>query len=327
MILLIIPMFLLSQKVTVKQLFNVRTIKVKEMNTSAKRVNYGYVEADESRVVDIDAWFSGYVTELFVDSKYQKVKKYQLLAKIYSPKVYKAKQDYLYALNFNDKRNSKSMVQGSKKNLVLLGVSKKEIRNIYTKRKVDTYTSIFSPIDGWVFIKNINRGSSFKTGSKLFEIVNLDRVWIESKIYQNQISSISEMKKFEIEIKGLNKKFSVKKSIVYPKMDKDETTLTLRLLVDNRDDLLKVGMFAKIKSWNENKKVMVIPHSSAIHKNGKWFVFLATQFKGVYEPLEIEIKPLDENYFIVTKGLTLDDKIVDNALFMMDADAQMNGIY
>ena len=323
----IIPILLMSQKVTIKQMFNVRTIKVKEIKTAPKKVNYGYVEADESRVVDIDAWFSGYVTELYVDSTYQRVKKYQLLARVYSPKVYKAKQDYLYALNFNDKRRSKSMVDSSRKNLVLLGVSKREINSIFKNRKVNSYTSIFSPINGWVFIKNINRGTAFKVGTKLFEIINLDKVWIEVKIYQNQISSIGKMEKFEIDIKGLNHKFKVQKSIVYPHIDKKETTLTLRLLVDNVDNLLRVGMFAKVYSSEKEKRVIIIPHSSTIRKNGKWFVFLATEFKGEYEPLEIKIEPLDKDYFIVKSGLRLDDKIVDNALFMMDSDAQINGIY
>jgi len=50
---------------------------------------------------------------------------------------------------------------------------------------------------------------------------------------------------------------------------------------------------------------------------------LSTEFKGEYEPIEIHIKALDKN----TKGLTSDDTVVNNALFMMDSDAQINAIY
>jgi len=54
---------------------------------------------------------------------------------------------------------------------------------------------------------------------------------------------------------------------------------------------------------------------------------LSTEFKGEYEPIEIHIKALDKNTYEVTKGLTSDDTVVNNALFMMDSDAQINAIY
>jgi len=325
-IVLLIPILLLA-KPTIKQLFNVNVINVKEINSSIKEINYGYVVPDDSRVVDIDAWFSGYVTKLYVDKLYQKVKKYQLLLKVYSPEVYKAKQDYLYALNFNDKRDAKAMVISSKKNLVLLGVSKKEINDITKKRKVNTYTSIFSPIDGFVFIKNINNGSSFKRGTKLFEIINLDKVWIEAKIYQNQLTKISKLTNFKVDIKGLKEKFKAQKSILYPKIDTKQNTITLRLLLDNPNNILKVGMFAKITSSSKDKRYLVVPKTAVIYKNGMWFVFLATPFQGIYEPLHIHLEPLNKDYYIVKSALRKGDKIVNNAMFMMDSDAQINGVY
>ena len=66
-----------SQKPTIEQLFNVKTIQVKTMTTAKEQVNYGYVVAEDSRKIDIHAWFSGYVTKLFADTLYKKVEKAQ----------------------------------------------------------------------------------------------------------------------------------------------------------------------------------------------------------------------------------------------------------
>ncbi len=64
-----------------------------------------------------------------------------------------------------------------------------------------------------------------------------------------------------------------------------------------------------------------------MRKNGQWYAFLATEFKGEYEPAKIELKPLDNKYFEIISGLNEGDSVVNNALFMMDSDAQINSIY
>ena len=139
------------EKPTVEQLFNVKTTQVKTMITSRKQVNYGYLVAEDSRKIDIHAWFSGYVTKLFADTLYKKVEKGDALAQVYSPEVYQSKQDYLHSLEFNAKRPSPQMLQSAKIKLRLLGVSDEEIKRIEVERKVNELTTIYAPQSGWIF--------------------------------------------------------------------------------------------------------------------------------------------------------------------------------
>jgi len=113
-----------KSRATVEQLFNVNTVKVKMMSTSKEQVNYGYIVADDARKVDVTAWYSGYVQTMYADTMYKKVVKGEALATVYSPEVYKAKQDYLNAVMFHSKRPSNSMVESAKIKLILLGVNK-----------------------------------------------------------------------------------------------------------------------------------------------------------------------------------------------------------
>ena len=86
-------------------------------------------------------------------------------------------------------------------------------------------------------------------------------------------------------------------------------------------------MYAKVYASADAKSRLVIPRTAAIRKNGTWYAFLATEFKGEYEPIVIEIKPLDSKHYEIIKGLKEGDTLVNNALFMMDSDAQINGVY
>ncbi|UPT78374.1 efflux RND transporter periplasmic adaptor subunit [Sulfurovum sp. XGS-02] len=329
---LLIPVLSLSQEhnssfPTIEQLFSVKTVKVKKITSAKEQINYGYIVAEDSRKIDIHAWFSGYITKLFADTLYKKVEKGDALAHVYSPEVYKSKQDYLHSLEFNEKHPSPQMLQSAKTKLRLLGVHDEEIKRIDTKRKVDTFTTIYAPQSGWIFEKNINEGASFSPQKKLFQIVNLDKVWVEVKLYQDEIENLPLLTHFSVKAKGISKTYTAQKNLLYPELDPKEATATLRLQLDNDDMLLKPGMYAKVYASADTKSRLVIPRTAAIRKNGLWYAFLATEFKGEYEPMVIQVKPLDAKHYEIIKGLNEGDTLVDNALFMMDSDAQINGIY
>jgi Cu(I)/Ag(I) efflux system membrane fusion protein len=219
------------------------------------------------------------------------------------------------------------MLRGAKEKLKLLNVSDKEITAIRTSKKVDTYTTIYAPMSGWIFEKKLNLGSSFKKQQTLFQIVNLDKVWMEAKLFQKELSILNNMEKFTVTVESTMQVFQAKKSLLYPQFDPKEATATLRLLINNDNEVLKPGMYAKVHTSAEKQTQLLIPRTAALRKDGKWYAFLATEFKGEYEPVEIDVIPLDAQYFVVKKGLNSGESVVNNALFMMDSDAQINSIY
>ena len=314
-------------RATVKQLFNVTVTTVDEHSTAKEQVNYGYIVAEDSAKVDVLPWYSGFVKKLYADTLYTKVQKGDALAKVYSPEVYKAKQDYLNSINYNKKSSMPAMLKSAKVKLQLLGVDEKEIKCIETDQYADYYTTIHAPISGWIFEKNINEGASFNAKKRLFEIVNLEKVWMEVELFQKELFVLNTLSHFTVKVKGLAKTFDAKKTLLYPMLDPKEATATLRLSVDNKDELLKPGMYAKVHAMAKMHPRLVIPRTAAMRKNGTWYAFLATDFKGEYEPLEIKVQPLDNTSFEVLSGLHKGDTIVNNALFMMDSDAQINSIY
>jgi len=316
-----------NKKPTIEQLFNVTTVMVKEINTAKKQINYGYIVAKDSNMVEVTAWFAGYVEVLQVDTLYQKVKKGQALASVYSPEVYKAKQDYLNAIHFNTKRPAANMVKSAKRKLILLGVSQTEILQVRDKGKVSRLTTIYAPTSGWIFEKNITQGSFLNEKKSLYTIIDLSKVWLEAKLFQNELAALHTLNDFKVTVKGIDKTFDAKKELLYPMIDPKEATATLRLSIDNEDETLKPGMYAKLHASTQSSAKLVIPRTAAMRKSGIWYVFLATEFKGEYEPLAVELKPLDSKHYEVTKGLNEGDTLVNNALFMMDSDAQINSVY
>lgn len=317
----------IQKRATVEQLFSVKTVEVKEISTAKEQVNYGYIVAQDSAMVDVTSWYAGFVEELYADTLYKKVTKGDALAKVYSPEVYKAKQDYLNSINYNMKTSMPEMLKSSRIKLRLLGVSEKEIESIAKERTADTFTTVYAPVSGWIFEKNINKGASFTSKKRLYQIVSLKKVWMEVKLFQNDMHTLDTLTQFKVNIKGLDMTFDAQKSLLYPMLDPKVATATLRLTIDNPNEILKPGMYAKLHATADTKSRIVLPRTVVIRKNGTWYAFLATDFKGEYEPIEIEVKPLDNKQYEVIKGLNTGDTVVNNALFMMDSDAQINSIY
>ncbi len=327
LLLLATPLVVFAQTPTVKQLFSVQTIKVKKEVRSERIKNYGYVAIDQARIYDISPRFGGYVVNLYADKIYKKVKKGEPLVVVYSPEVFKAKDEYLNTYRYSKKRPNKGMLESAKLKLKLLGVSNQEIQDTIKNQKASPNTTIYSPVDGYVFIKGIDNGTAFKAKQQLFQIVNLDEVWVEVKLFEEERARLSTTSNYEISFKGIDKIFKTSKQLLYPQLNPDIATLTLRLRVDNGSNILFPGMYATVISLKDEKTQLTLPTTAVIRKDGTYYVFTIGDFEGEYEPREIKVKSISPNTYMIVDGLKEGDEVVNNALFMMDSDAQINGLY
>jgi len=326
-ILLLLLSLSLMAAPTVEQLFSVQTVKVKKEVRSERIKNYGYVMRDQTRVYDISPRFGGYVVKLYADKVYKQVKKGEALVSVYSPEVFKAKEEYLNTVRYTKQRPNSGMLESARLKLELLGVSSAEIRELVTQKDASPNTTIYAPVDGYVYIKSIEKGSAFNAKQRLFQIVNLDEVWVEAKLFEEERARLTMTKKYELSFKGLEKVYKTDRQLLYPQLDPKVATLTLRLGVQNKEHQLFPGMYTTVISLKDEAEQMVLPTTAVIRKDGKHYVFMVGEFEGEYEPLEVQVKILDDNTYAILSGLKVGDEVVNNALFMMDSDAQINGLY
>jgi len=316
-----------AKEPTVSQLFSVQTIKVKEETTSHSKKNYGYIKADGAKIFDIAPRFGGYVIKLYANKIYKFVKRGEPLVTLYSPEVYKAKEDYLNSYRYTKGKKNKGMLYSAKLKLKLLGVSDREISQVLKSRKVTQNTTIYAQTSGYIFAKNITNGSAFNAKDKLFEIVNINEVWVEVKVFEKDLAWLKNAKSFDVNIKSSSKTYKATSSFLYPNVDPKEATLTLRLHLKNEDNSLLPGMYANIISKDKQKTYLVLPQTAVIRKSGKYYAFIIGEFEGEYQPIEVSVTPLNNESYIINSGLSAGDEVVNNALFMMDSDAQINGLY
>ncbi|NOQ30303.1 MAG: HlyD family efflux transporter periplasmic adaptor subunit [Helicobacteraceae bacterium] len=308
-----------AKEATIKQLFNVQTVKVKSSLTAMSLKSYGFIKIDESKVYDVAPRFSGFVETLYADKLYKKVSKGEALVKVYSPEVLKAKDEYYNSVKY---AKNKSMLKSAKGKLELLNIPKNELN-----KKRSNFTTIVSPEDGYIFEKSINHNSAFNAKTNIFKIVNIDTLWVEVKIHQDQFSKISKLDTFELTTPAYKQIFSGTNQGIYPIISEKDESFTLRLEVDNKKGLLKPGMYMSVNMSQAKKDYLTLPSTAIIRKNGTFYAFIVGEYEGEYEPIEVDLEVLNKDTYIIKSTLVEGDIVVDNALFMMDSDAQINGLY
>ncbi len=326
-LLITLPLVLVAKEATVKQLFSVQTIKVKKETISQRIKNYGFVKTDDSRKYNITPRFGGYVQKIYADKIYTRVKKGDPLLTVYSPEVLNAKDEYLNTLSYSKKYSNNSMLKSAKLKLKLLGISDKEINDIEKQNVSSINTTIYSPINGYIFVKNIDKGSAFNAKQMLFQVVDLDKVWVEVQLFEEERAILQSVKSYEVTFNGLEKTYTTNKKYLYPQLNPKIATLTLRLTLDNYDHELFPGMYSTVISLKNEEEHLILPATAVIRKDGKHYVFIHGEYEGEYEPIEVKVKVLNPKKYAIISGLNAGDEVVNNALFMMDSDAQINSLY
>ena len=323
---LLFPLLLAAEPLSVEQLFNVRTTTVKKERAAAREQFYGYVRADESRRLDVAPRFGGYVETLYADRTYAYVEKGAPLAKVYSPEVLRAKEEYRSTLRYTKSHADAAMLASAREKLELLGIGAAEIKSTGDPKSDLRITTLRAPVSGYLFAKSVNAGSAFKAGTKLFEIVDLSSVWVEARIGEEQLSGL-DSRRFTVRSKAYDESYPAKASQLYPEISPKEALATLRLSVENPKRRLFPGMYVTVEAAAEARSRLTLPKSAVIRKNGKWYAFTVGEYEGEYAPVEVKVAPLDDDRYTVLEGVEAGQKVVDNALFMMDSDAQLNGLY
>ncbi|QOD61841.1 efflux RND transporter periplasmic adaptor subunit [Polaribacter haliotis] len=285
------------------------------------------VENEESNAVQV-SYFSGRIEKLNVSFTGEKINKGQLLATIYSPELYAAQQELITAANL--KESQPTLYKAVKSKLKLWKLNDMQITQIEASGKVIENFPVYATVSGTVSAKLVEQGDYIKQGQPLLKISKLSTVWGNFDVYENQINNFKKGQEVMVSTNAYaNEEFKGKVDFIDPILNTKTRIVTLRVVLNNKHNKFKPGMFveAKIKNRTGNKNNTVSIPSSAVLWTGKRSVVYIKQntTKPVFEMREITLgKKLGDSYEVL-EGLSNGDEIVTNGVFTIDAAAQLQG--
>jgi len=285
------------------------------------------VENEEANAVQV-SYFSGRIEQLNVSFTGEAIKKGQLLATIYSPELYAAQQELITTASL--KVSQPALYNAVRNKLKLWKLSESQIKQIEDTGKIKENFPVYATVSGTVSEKLVEQGDYIKQGQPLLKIANLNTVWANFDVYENQIDMVKNGQDIAIVTNAYpNKAFKAKVDFIDPVLNARTRTVKLRAVLNNTDNMFKPGMFVEgnIQGTTSNKDVVLtIPASAVLWTGERSLVYIKPNAnEPVFEMRNIVLgKKLGDTYQVL-EGLVSGDEIVTNGTFTVDAAAQLQG--
>ena len=299
----------------------VATAPVTSSNLDNSITTYAYVEPSETKIAYVTVYANGWVRNLLVRSLGATVKKGQLLAQIYSPTIINAEEEYLLAIQ-ND---NKILAAAAIKKLASFHVSEAQVGQLQKTRSASQLINIYAPQDGIVNELNVREGDYVSPGTKLFNIVDLSSVWLIAAVFEKQASWLkvgnAAIAKFAA---YPDKSWQGTVEYIYPQLESQTRSLKARLRFNNPGLLLKPNMYGNIIIATSPKLgSLSIPSQAVIHDTNGNRVVVALG-KGVFQVRKITLGEETGGRIEVLSGLSLGESVVKSGEFMLDSEANLS---
>ena len=246
----------LSVSEAAKKLMDIEVVPVERKFVNAIVRMVGKVDYDETNLAYITAWVPGRLDRLYVDYTGIPVSKGDHMVYLYSPELISAQEELLQAIETVKnipkttlgimREMSESTADAAREKLRLWGLTPEQIAEIERTSQVTDHMTIYSPTSGIVIHKNAVEGMYVQTGTKIYTIADLSKVWVKLDAYESDLEWLrygQEMEFTTVSYPGHI--FTGTISFIDPILNDRTRTVKIRVNVQNPDGKLKPGMFVK----------------------------------------------------------------------------------
>lgn len=213
------------------------------------------------------------------------------------------------------------MTEPLKQKLHLLGVSEKQIADVFRTGKLNPVIPVVSPETGVVTERLVNAGELADPSKALFTIADFDSVWLKADVYEKDISKVKVGQPIELEVDSFpGQKFIGKLNYVADSINPETRTLTVRAEVLNPGCKLKPKMFARMKILVGKARVLTLPKLAVQDAEDCKVVYVPVG-KGSYREQPIKLGGESGNLEEVIAGLKEGEPVVVKGSFELRSES------
>ncbi|MEP7050871.1 MAG: efflux RND transporter periplasmic adaptor subunit [Pseudomonadota bacterium] len=313
---------------TRQQLIGLRTAEVTQGPVGGAWRTVGRVAIDETRVRHINLKVSGFVEHIYVDFVGKRVKKGDPLFSMYSPDLLAAQSEYLVALKTKSAlsgtgNDADGLLSAARSKLELWDVPAADVRRLASTGQVTKSLTVYSPLAGVVTKKDVVEGMKLDAGAMPYEIVDLSSVWVLADVYESELRFVAENMPATLKLTAFpNREFKGKAAFIDPLLDPDTRTVKVRLAFANTTGELRPGMFGEVVLLGTPRDGLSIPADAVIDSGTEKLVFVAIG-AGKFQPRTVKVGASDETNVEIVSGLTLGERVVTRANFLVDSESRL----
>jgi Cu(I)/Ag(I) efflux system membrane fusion protein len=308
-----------------------RTEAAREDVASGEVRTVGRVEAEESRRYHVTAGAGGWIRRIHGGESGSLVVQGQPLASYYSRDVASPQQAYLYALDAGQRLQgtataaqkdlaARQVVQ-ARDYLEFLGLTAPQIADLARLRQEGREVTLGAPATGVVLERNVSEGSRFSRGDVLWEIGDIDSVWITADLFPEDLHSISGARSATVILPGGSELHAAVDSSL-PRFESATRVAKLRLTANNRDRRLLPGMTVTVTLSRAAVEGLTVPVDAVIESGIKPRVFVRRS-DGSFEQRAVSTGWRSGGRQQILSGLRPGEEVVTAGAFLIDSESRL----
>jgi cobalt-zinc-cadmium efflux system membrane fusion protein len=178
-----------------------------------------------------------------------------------------------------------------------------------------------SPIDGVVISKNITIGENYPEDNEKipFIVADLSELWADFSARQYHLPKLKTGMPVTVKLGEGFPDFTGKISYIGTNFATETRTVLVRVILENTQEILKPGLFAKgiISLHDPKSKKIVVPRSAVLIIEGEKIIFIPE--RSAYKALPVKTGKSSGDHIEIISGLKPGDKYVSEGAFELKA--------
>jgi RND family efflux transporter MFP subunit len=213
------------------------------------------------------------------------------------------------------RNKSQASVEDTRQRLALLGASERG----------NAQVTMTTPIGGEVETRPVNAGELIFAGAPLASVLNTDDVWIESEVFEKDLSKVRVGQAVMIAADAVpGKTFTGRIAYIGGEVNNQTRAVKVRTVVSNPEELLKPNMFVQVLLGAGGGQSLLIPRSALQEDVSESIVFVK-ESEDSYRRVVVERgQTLGEN-IVILKGLKPGQSVVTTGSYQLLSLAKKGG--
>jgi Cu(I)/Ag(I) efflux system membrane fusion protein len=319
---------------------NYKTTTPKDTTLTTEINLPGIVAYDPNAAVNIAARMNGRIEKMYVNYKFQRVYKGQKLFDLYSPELLTEQQNFIYMIS-DDMGNYTSVVNASKKKLLLYGMTINQINSLAATKKSSPVITIYSPTFGIVAgtdnmaksadvpMSNsagnteplsIKEGDYIKKNQTIFKLLNTNKVWGIFNVSQGYNSLVKTNQSIRIATElDENDFIDARINFIETQFNPADKTNRIRVYLDNTTSKLPIGLRLQGVVKTNPVKGIWIQKQAMVSIGNKKIVFKKMQ--NGFKATAIKTGITMGDFVQVIDGISVADSIAENGTYLIDSES------
>jgi Cu(I)/Ag(I) efflux system membrane fusion protein len=249
----------------------------------------------------------------------------QALAEIYSPDLYAAQEEYLFARRIaRENAADEPLARAARRRLELLGMPGAALDRLEASGTSSRRVPLLAPISGILTELGVREGAMVQPGMAAFTLTDLSTVWVMVEVPEAQAAVLREGQRAEVRVQSVaGKAFEGKIDYIYPELNPQARTAKARITLANPGQALKPGMFANVLLASAARTAITVPSEAVIQTGTRTVVIVqdGEQFRVATVKLGAEAGGRSE----IASGLKDGERVVASGQFLIDSEASLRG--